>query len=127
MEYTKLGRSNMTVSKICLGTMHFGPKASEEESHAILDKALEMGITFLDTATNYRLTLRNGVLVYRKLDADTSTASATIRLANTLRLLAFTAGDLASPGLDVTGDGVALASLLAVLDQPDPGFNIVTP
>jgi aryl-alcohol dehydrogenase-like predicted oxidoreductase len=53
MEYTKLGRSNMTVSKICLGTMHFGPKASEEESHAILDRALEMGITFIDTANVY--------------------------------------------------------------------------
>jgi aryl-alcohol dehydrogenase-like predicted oxidoreductase len=53
MEYTKLGRSNMTVSKICLGTMHFGPKASEEESHAILNRALEMGITFLDTANVY--------------------------------------------------------------------------
>jgi aryl-alcohol dehydrogenase-like predicted oxidoreductase len=53
MEYTKLGRSNMTVSKICLGTMHFGPKASEEESHAILDRALEMGITFVDTANVY--------------------------------------------------------------------------
>ena len=53
MEYTKLGRSNLTVSKICLGTMHFGPKASEEESHAILDRAFEMGITFLDTANVY--------------------------------------------------------------------------
>jgi aryl-alcohol dehydrogenase-like predicted oxidoreductase len=53
MEYTKLGRSAMTVSRICLGTMHFGPKASEEESHAILDRALEMGITFIDTANVY--------------------------------------------------------------------------
>jgi aryl-alcohol dehydrogenase-like predicted oxidoreductase len=53
MEYTNLGRSTMTVSKICLGTMHFGPKASEEESHKILDKALEMGITFIDTANVY--------------------------------------------------------------------------
>ncbi|MGI8459635.1 MAG: aldo/keto reductase [Propionibacteriaceae bacterium] len=53
MDYTTLGRSTMTVSKICLGTMHFGPKASEEESHAILDKALEMGITFIDTANVY--------------------------------------------------------------------------
>ncbi|RYZ26347.1 MAG: aldo/keto reductase, partial [Propionibacteriaceae bacterium] len=33
MEYTNLGRSTMQVSKICLGTMHFGPKATEEESH----------------------------------------------------------------------------------------------
>lgn len=45
MQYTKLGRSNMSVSKICPGTMHFGPKASEEVSHQILDKAFEMGIT----------------------------------------------------------------------------------
>ncbi|HEX8487659.1 MAG TPA: aldo/keto reductase [Propionibacteriaceae bacterium] len=53
MEYTKLGRSTMSVSKICVGTMHFGPKASEEESHAILDRALEMGINFIDTANVY--------------------------------------------------------------------------
>ena len=53
MEYTNLGRSTMTVSKICLGTMHFGPKASEEESHKILDKAMEMGIMFIDTANVY--------------------------------------------------------------------------
>src|SRR3712207_9330050 len=53
MDYNKLGRSNVTVSKICLGTMHFGPMATEEESHQILDKALEMGINFVDTANVY--------------------------------------------------------------------------
>jgi aryl-alcohol dehydrogenase-like predicted oxidoreductase len=53
MEYNKLGRSTMSVSKICLGTMHFGPKATEEESHAILDKALGMGVNFVDTANVY--------------------------------------------------------------------------
>ena len=53
MQYNKLGRSNMTVSKICVGSMHFGPKATDEESHAILDKALEMGINFIDTANVY--------------------------------------------------------------------------
>jgi len=53
MEYTKLGRSTMSVSKICLGTMHFGPKATEEESHQILDRALDMGINFIDTANVY--------------------------------------------------------------------------
>ena len=53
MHYNKLGRSTMSVSKICLGTMHFGPKASEQESHAILDKALDMGINFVDTANVY--------------------------------------------------------------------------
>jgi aryl-alcohol dehydrogenase-like predicted oxidoreductase len=53
MDYNKLGRSNMTVSKICVGTMHFGPKATEEESHKILDRALDMGINFIDTANVY--------------------------------------------------------------------------
>ncbi len=53
MRYGKLGRSNMTVSKICLGTMHFGPYASEEESFKIMDRALDMGIQFFDTANVY--------------------------------------------------------------------------
>ncbi len=53
MEYTKLGRSNMTVSKICLGTMHFGEYTPEDEAHRIMDKALEMGINFFDTANRY--------------------------------------------------------------------------
>lgn len=53
MEYTQLGRSNMMVSKICLGTMHFGPYADEEESFRILDRTLEMGVNFIDTANVY--------------------------------------------------------------------------
>lgn len=53
MRYTKLGRSNMTISKICLGTMHFGPYASEAESFRIMDRALELGINFFDTANVY--------------------------------------------------------------------------
>jgi NDP-hexose C3-ketoreductase / dTDP-4-oxo-2-deoxy-alpha-D-pentos-2-ene 2,3-reductase len=53
MHYTKLGRSNMTVSKICLGTMHFGTYTPEEEAHNIMDQALEMGINFFDTANVY--------------------------------------------------------------------------
>ena len=53
MEYTKLGRSNMTVSKICLGTMHFGTVTPEDESYRIMDRALEMGINFFDTANVY--------------------------------------------------------------------------
>jgi len=53
MKYTKLGRSNLTVSKICLGTMHFGDRTPEEEAHRIMDKALEMGINFFDTANRY--------------------------------------------------------------------------
>src|SRR5215813_3455879 len=53
MEYTKLGRSNLTVSKICLGTMHFGNYTSQDDAFCIMDKALEMGINFFDTANRY--------------------------------------------------------------------------
>jgi len=53
MQYTHLGASKLAVSRICLGTMHFGPRATEEESFAIMDKALELGITFFDTANVY--------------------------------------------------------------------------
>jgi alkyl sulfatase BDS1-like metallo-beta-lactamase superfamily hydrolase len=67
------------------------------------------------------------VLVYRKVPADASTANATVKLANKLRLLTFAGGDSDSPGLDITGDAEALPSIIAVLDRPDPNFNIVTP
>ena len=53
MEYGYLGKSNVTVSKICLGTMHFGKKTEEKESFAIMDRALELGINFFDTANVY--------------------------------------------------------------------------
>jgi alkyl sulfatase BDS1-like metallo-beta-lactamase superfamily hydrolase len=91
------------------------------------DLNVAVDVTFLDVGTNYRLTLRNGVLVYRKVPADEATAAATIKLANKSRLLMFAAGDADSPGLEVTGDAGALPSILAVLDRPNPSFNIVTP
>jgi alkyl sulfatase BDS1-like metallo-beta-lactamase superfamily hydrolase len=91
------------------------------------DLDLAIDITFDDLATNYRLTLRNGVLVYRKVPADPSTANVTVQLATKVRLLAAAMGDFSSPGLQSTGDQDALPSLLAVLDKPDPSFNIVTP
>src|SRR5260221_8549198 len=53
MEYAKLGRSNLSVSKICLGTMHFGTRTPEKEAFQIMDKALDMGINFFDTANVY--------------------------------------------------------------------------
>ncbi len=53
MKYTQLGRSHMWVSKICLGTMFFGNRASEEESFKIMDRCLELGINFFDTANVY--------------------------------------------------------------------------
>jgi NDP-hexose C3-ketoreductase / dTDP-4-oxo-2-deoxy-alpha-D-pentos-2-ene 2,3-reductase len=53
MKYTRLGRSNLSVSRICLGTMHFGVYADEAECFKIMDCALEMGINFFDTANVY--------------------------------------------------------------------------
>ena len=91
------------------------------------DLDIAVDVTFLDAAINYRITLRNGVLVYRKVPADAATAQATLLLANKLRLLTLAAGDNTSPGLEMTGDAAVLASLVGVLDKPDPGFNIVTP
>ncbi len=53
MEYTHLGRLGLTVSRLCLGTMNFGPETTEPDSHAIMDSALEHGINFFDTANVY--------------------------------------------------------------------------
>jgi aryl-alcohol dehydrogenase-like predicted oxidoreductase len=53
MEYTHLGRSGLSVSRLVLGTMNFGPETSEEDSFAIMDKAHEHGINFFDTANVY--------------------------------------------------------------------------
>ncbi|MGV0871747.1 alkyl/aryl-sulfatase [Mycolicibacterium sp. XJ879] len=91
------------------------------------DFDIAIDVTFLDAGTNYRLTLRNGVLVHREVPADPATAQATVALANKLRLLALAVGDNDSPGLEVTGDTAALESLIAAVDRPDPAFDIVTP
>lgn len=53
MEYKHLGRSGLEVSRLCLGTMNFGPDTSEEDAHAIMDRAHELGINFFDTANVY--------------------------------------------------------------------------
>ncbi|MDH5506756.1 MAG: aldo/keto reductase [Anaerolineae bacterium] len=53
MEYTNLGRTGLTVSRLCLGTMNYGPHADENNSFAQMDKALELGINFFDTANVY--------------------------------------------------------------------------
>ena len=43
MQYVQLGRSGVKVSRLCLGTMNFGPETSETDSFAIMDRALELG------------------------------------------------------------------------------------
>jgi aryl-alcohol dehydrogenase-like predicted oxidoreductase len=52
VEYTRLGRSGLSASRLILGTMNFGPETSEEDSHTIMDRALEHGINFFDTAND---------------------------------------------------------------------------
>jgi aryl-alcohol dehydrogenase-like predicted oxidoreductase len=53
MEYARLGRTGLKVSRLCLGTMNFGPETTEPDSFRILDKALDAGINFVDTANVY--------------------------------------------------------------------------
>jgi len=53
MQYANLGRTGLKVSRLCLGTMNFGPQTSEEDSYAVMDRALEHGINFWDTANVY--------------------------------------------------------------------------
>jgi aryl-alcohol dehydrogenase-like predicted oxidoreductase len=53
MEFTQLGRTGVKVSRLCLGTMNFGPQTEEAASHAIMDAAHDKGINFFDTANVY--------------------------------------------------------------------------
>jgi len=61
MEFTNLGRTGLSVSRLCLGTMNFGPQTSEADSHAIMDRALEHEINFFDTANVYGWKTGEGV------------------------------------------------------------------
>jgi aryl-alcohol dehydrogenase-like predicted oxidoreductase len=53
MDYAHLGRSGLRVSRLCLGTMNFGPLTAPADAHAIMDRAHELGINFFDTANRY--------------------------------------------------------------------------
>jgi aryl-alcohol dehydrogenase-like predicted oxidoreductase len=61
MEYTQLGRTGLKVSRLCLGTMNFGPRTNEQDSFAIMDKGLELGFNFFDTANVYGWKTGEGV------------------------------------------------------------------
>lgn len=53
MDYTHLGRTGTSVSRIVLGTMNFGDRTTQEEAFAIMDRAIELGVNFFDTANGY--------------------------------------------------------------------------
>ena len=61
MQYVRLGRTGLQVSRLCLGTMNFGPLTTEADSFAIMDRALELGINFFDTANVYGWKTGEGV------------------------------------------------------------------
>lgn len=60
MKYDYFGRTGLRVSKLTLGTMNFGWKTPEDESFRIMDRALELGINFFDTADVYDTEQFNG-------------------------------------------------------------------
>ena len=60
MRHRPLGRTALQVSELCLGTMNFGPNTSEADSFELLDRALDLGIDFVDTADQYGGTLGVG-------------------------------------------------------------------
>ena len=53
MYYTSMGRTGLKVSRLCLGTMNFGPRTSEKDAFAMMDRAVDSGINFFDTANVY--------------------------------------------------------------------------
>lgn len=61
MEYVSLGRSGLKVSRLCLGTMNFGPHTTEEDSFEIMDQALDLGFNFFDTANVYGWKIGEGI------------------------------------------------------------------
>lgn len=50
MEFAKLARTGLTVSRLCIGAGTFGKQPEEAEAHRILDKAADAGVNFIDTA-----------------------------------------------------------------------------
>ena len=61
MDYAQLGRTGLKVSRLCLGTMNFGPHTTEEDSYRIMDRALEVGLNFFDTANVYGWKIGEGI------------------------------------------------------------------
>jgi aryl-alcohol dehydrogenase-like predicted oxidoreductase len=61
MDYTNLGRTGLKVSRLCLGTMNFGRRTTEEDAFTIMDQAHDLGINFFDTANVYGGKLGEGI------------------------------------------------------------------
>jgi len=81
MDYTHLGRSGVSVSRLGLGTMNFGAITSEADAHPIMDAAHEYGINFFDTSNTYGQPRAEGVtesIVGRWLAAGSARRDRTV-------------------------------------------------
>ncbi|BBZ46865.1 alkyl/aryl-sulfatase [Mycobacterium parmense] len=124
---TAVTAASMSMAKQLTAEQIFDSLALRVDGPRSWDLDMAIDITFADSATNYRLALRNGVLIYRKVAADPATATVTVKPDSKFRLLLVAMGDFSSPGLQMSGDPTALQTFLGVLDEPDQNFNIVTP
>ncbi len=61
MQYARLGRTGLQVSRLCLGTMNFGPETTPADSFAMMDRSLALGINFFDTADVYGWKMGEGI------------------------------------------------------------------
>jgi alkyl sulfatase BDS1-like metallo-beta-lactamase superfamily hydrolase len=86
------------------------------------DERLSIGVVLTDRDASYRLDLRNGVLVQREAPAEGADVVLRLPAAALVGLLAGR-----TEGVAIEGDATVLGRLMAVLDEPDPGFAIVTP
>ncbi|MFE6668516.1 aldo/keto reductase [Streptomyces sp. NPDC057697] len=60
MHYTRLGRTALKISRLCVGTVNFGGRVDEEDGHRILNHALDLGLNFVDTANMYGWRVHKG-------------------------------------------------------------------
>lgn len=92
----------------------------------VWDLDLAVDLVFGDLAERHRLTLKNGVLIHRRIDPASEPTGATFTFTRT-RFLQLLAGDIESPGIEVEGDPTGFQTILLAASTGDPAFPIVTP
>ena len=88
MKNVRLGQSDLHVTPICLGTMTFGEQVDEATAHRILDRALERGINFLDTAEIYAVPTKPET--YNATEKIIGRRSATVKAKSTCAPMSWT-------------------------------------
>ena len=79
MQYTKLGKSNVSVSRICLGTNNFGGQLDEQQASRVIRTATDAGINFIDTANVY-VSGRSEEIIGRSIRGDRSRVFLTTKM-----------------------------------------------